>query len=280
MAGYGLYMETVWNILLLTGIELIYLLGIIIAAGFLLGCLEVFSNQWAYNAMGRPGILVTSFIGTPIHEAGHALLCILFRHKITAIKFLDINPQAKTLGYVQHSFDRQSLYQNMGNFFISMGPIFSGTAAILFFLYVLEPEAFQVLQKMAMLAPMDCTWIEFIQWFEYSIKIFYGEIVSLTKLGSWQYGLFLFLAISVSSHIALSTTDLKNMISGLGVIFCAVVAGNTVAALIEIDTLHYVLQLAHYNIYLLSVLSVSILFSLFTACLMGGLCFIKRSFFH
>jgi hypothetical protein len=280
MAGYGFYMETVWNILLLTGIELIYLLGIIIVAGFLLGCLEVFSNQWAYNALGRPGILVTSFIGTPIHEAGHALLCILFRHKITAIKFLDINPQAKTLGYVQHSFDRQSLYQNMGNFFISMGPIFSGTAAILFFLYVLEPEAFQVLQKMAVLAPMDCTWIEFIQWFEYSIKIFYGEIVSLTKLGSWQYGLFLFLAISVSSHIALSTTDLKNMISGLGVIFCAAVAGNTVAALTEIDTLHYVLQLAHYNIYLLSVLSVSILFSLFTACLMGGLCFIKRSFFH
>lgn len=273
-------METVWNILLLTGIELIYLLGIIIAAGFLLGCLEVFSNQWAYNALGRQGILLTSFIGTPIHEAGHALLCILFRHKIMAIKFWDINPQAKTLGYVQHSFDRQSLYQNMGNFFISMGPIFSGTAAILFFLYVLEPEAFQVLQKMAVLAPMDCTWIEFIQWFEYSIKIFYGEIVSLTKLGSWQYGLFLFLVISVSSHIALSTTDLKNMMSGLGVIFCAAVAGNTLAALIEIDTLHYVLLLAHYNIYLLSVLSVSILFSLFTACLMGGLCFIRRSFFH
>jgi len=273
-------MEMVWNILLLTGIELIYLLGIILAAGFLLGSLETLSNQWAYNALGRQGILLTSFIGTPIHEAGHALLCILFRHKITAIKFLDLNPQAETLGYVQHSFDKQSLYQSMGTFFISMGPIFSGTASILLFLYFLEPDVFYVLQQIAANAPLDATSTELIQWFEYSIKNFYGEIVNFTKLGSWQYGLFLFLAISVSSHIALSTTDLKNMMSGLGVIFCAAVAGNTVAALIEIDTLHYVLLLAHYNIYLLSVLSVSILFSLFTACLMGGLCFIKRSFFH
>ncbi|MFA6849528.1 MAG: hypothetical protein WCS30_04190 [Selenomonadaceae bacterium] len=280
MAGYEFYMEMVWNVFVLTGIELMYLLGVVIAAGFLLGIVESFSNQWAYKAWGRSGILVTSFIGTPIHEAGHALLCILFHHKITAIKFLDLNPQAETLGYVQHSFDKQSLYQRMGTFFISMGPIFSGTASILFFLYFLEPDVFQVLQKLAANAPLDASGMQLIQWFEYSIKVFYGEIVNFTKLGSWQYGLFLFLAISVSSHIALSTTDLKNMMSGLGVIFCVAVLGNAVAALIEVDTLHYVLLLAPYNIYLLSVLSVSILFSLFTACLMGGICFIKRIFFY
>ena len=39
------------------------------------------------RAFGRKGFLLTAWIGVPIHELGHAIMCVLFRHKIVATQF-------------------------------------------------------------------------------------------------------------------------------------------------------------------------------------------------
>jgi hypothetical protein len=277
MVGINKYMQALLNVLILSVTEIVYLLGILIAVGFLLGWIESVSNEWAYQALGKTGIMLTACIGTPIHELGHALMCLLFRHKINSIKLFDINPKNSTLGYVNHSFNKHNLYQTSGNFFISLGPIFSGTAAILFFMYMLEPNTFKALQKYIVSAPLDSKNIpDFIKWSGHSMMIVYTGILNSESISSLSFWIFLLLTICTSSHIALSKEDIKNAISGLVVTFLVVVLFNMGASLYGIETLKYVLTVAKYNIYLVSVLSVSIAFSLATALIMGIFCRIKK----
>jgi hypothetical protein len=270
-------MQILLKALILSVTEIAYLLGILMAVGLLLGWLESVSNKWAYQALGKTGIMITACIGTPIHEVGHALMCLLFGHKINAIKLFDINPKNSTLGYVNHSFNKHNLYQTSGNFFISLGPIFSGTAAILFFMYMLEPNTFNVLRNYIVSAPLDSNnIIDLIIWSHHSMMIVYTGIVSGESIGSPRLWIFLFLAICTSSHIALSKEDIKNAISGLVVTLLLVVLFNISASLYGIETLKYVVVAAKYNIYLVSVLSVSIVFSLVTTLIMGIFCIIKK----
>jgi len=267
----------VLNVLILSVTEMIYLLGILITVGFLLGWIESVSNRWAYQAFGKPGILLTSCIGTPIHEVGHALMCLLFGHEIISIKFFDINSNNSGLGYVSHRFDKYNLYQLIGNFFISLGPIFSGTAAILFFMYMLEPNTFEALQKYVVSAPVDNNnFVDFIKWSGHSIMIVYRGIFNSGNITSPHFWIFLLLAICTASHIALSKEDIKNARSGLVVTLLVIILFNIGASLCGIETLRYVLIVAKYNIYLVSVLSVAIAFSLVTALIMGIFCRIKR----
>lgn len=270
-------MQTLINILILSVTEITYLLGIVIAVGFLLGWIESASNRWAYQALGKPGILLTACIGTPIHELGHALMCLLFGHKIISIKFFDINPNSSSLGYVNHSYNKHNLYQIIGNFFISLGPIFSGTAAILLFMYMLEPNTFKTLEKYVISAPVESNSIvDFIQWAVHSIMIVYIGIANSGKTGSPSFWIFLLLATCIASHIALSKADIKNAISGLVVTLVLIIVFNIGASLYGIETLKYVLIVAKYNIYLVSVLSVSIAFSLVTAVIMGIFSTVKK----
>ncbi|MBP2632673.1 MAG: hypothetical protein H6Q70_3301 [Firmicutes bacterium] len=263
-------MQTLFNALILSVTEIFYLVGVLIAVGTLLGWIQSISNKWAYQAFGKIGILLTGFIGTPIHEAGHAIMCLLFGHKINSIKFFTMSPNTTTLGYVNHSFNKHNLYQASGNFFISLGPLFSGTTAILFFMYLLEPSTFNALQRYVITAPLaHNTILSLIEWSGRSMAVVYTGICSSKNVGSPSFWLFLVLTICTASHIALSKEDIKNAISGLVVTLFTVVIINMVAVFGEIETLKYVLIVAKYNIYLISVLSVAIGFSLITAFIMG-----------
>lgn len=265
------------NVLILSVTEIGYLLGILVAAGFLLGWLKSVSDQWAYQALGKLGIMLTACIGTPIHEVGHAIMCVLFGHKIIAIKFFDINPKNSTLGYVNHSFNKYNPYQTCGNFFISLGPIFSGTAAILFFMYMLEPNTFHALQRYMVSAPVNSdNIVDLIKWSTHSMMIVYTGIVNSANTSAPSFWIFLFLAICTSAHIALSQEDIRHAVSGLVVTFFVVALFNIGALLFGVETLTYVLKVAKYNIYMISMLSVSVAFSLVTALIMGVFCRIKR----
>ena len=180
-------------------------------------------------------------------------------------------------GYVNHSFNKYNLYQRSGNFFISLGPIVSRTAAILVFMYLLEPNTFKALQQYLISAPVEShNIVDFIKWSGHSIMIVSTGILNSGNTGSPRFWIFLLLAICTASHIALSKEDIKNAVSGLVVTLFVVVLINLGAWLCGIGTLKYVLVAAKYNIYLVSVLSVSIAFSLVTALIMGICCGIKR----
>jgi hypothetical protein len=99
--------------------HLVWLLSLIFIFGLLLYLLARFTRTTYVKSAGvKLDIIVTGWFGSPVHEIGHALFCILFRHKIVDIKLYKPDPSDGTLGYVLHTYNQDSRYQKIGNFFI------------------------------------------------------------------------------------------------------------------------------------------------------------------
>jgi hypothetical protein len=62
--------------------------------------------------------MVTGVVGVPIHELSHATFALIFGHKIKSIKLFQKPDENEVMGYVQHSYNQGSIYQQAGNFFI------------------------------------------------------------------------------------------------------------------------------------------------------------------
>ena len=100
-----------------------------IGAFLICGLIVAFCERMVMYFCGRGGrgiIYATSIIGTPVHELGHALMCLIFGHRIQDMCIWCPDSGDGTLGYVEHSYNRRNIYQRLGNMFIGMGPIFSG----------------------------------------------------------------------------------------------------------------------------------------------------------
>ncbi|MFZ4582355.1 MAG: hypothetical protein ACOYM7_06855, partial [Paludibacter sp.] len=137
-----------WQALLITANQVVgYFAGIFIF-GFLLYLFAHFTrNMFAKSFGQRSEIFITAWIGTPIHELGHAFFCLVFRHKITKMSLFSPNSKDGTLGYVEHGYDRTNIYHLVGHFFIGAGPIFFGSAVILGLLYFLLPDGKAIINQ-------------------------------------------------------------------------------------------------------------------------------------
>jgi hypothetical protein len=185
----------------------------------------------ALLTIGRGWFLgLFGWLGTIIHELGHAFFCIVFRHKITAMKLFDPDPETGTLGYVQHTYEPSSPYQTAGNFFIGIGPILMGAALIylaLFLLLRLNPFSFVVNSGL----PSSGI---------YSWNVLYQVLASLRtssfnlvlgifsrhNITTWQLYLFVYLTFTIGSSIILSPSDIKGALRGLSVILILVLIFN------------------------------------------------------
>ena len=99
-------MEILTNFLL----QLACTVGVIAVFGLLIAwCTKLFCRM--VGVAGPKILLLTGVVGTPIHELGHALMCLVFGHKIVEMKLFQPNNAEGTLGYVNHSYnpDRKSV---------------------------------------------------------------------------------------------------------------------------------------------------------------------------
>ncbi|EOX3381154.1 hypothetical protein ACPFUC_003669 [Vibrio cholerae] len=80
--------------------------------------------------------MLTAAVFVPIHELSHAIGCLIFRHKINKIVLFSPNTKTGQLGYVEHSWNTRSLYQNIGCFFIAVFPLITASIAV----YSMLPE--------------------------------------------------------------------------------------------------------------------------------------------
>jgi len=206
-------------------------IGIFLVPGLVLTLIMNYAStlmqRRALATIGKSWFLgLFGWLGTVIHELGHAFFCLIFRHKITAMKLFDPDPETGTLGYVEHTYDSSNIYQLAGNFFIGIGPILLGTALIyilLFLLLGLNP--FNFVTNVDLATPHIYSWgilTTIIQTFWTSSTGLISEIFSGNNLSRWQLYVFIYLAFAIGSSITLSPSDIKGTLKGLSVILILV----------------------------------------------------------
>lgn len=154
---------------------------------------------------GIQGYVYLTFPGVMIHELGHAFFCLVFGHKIEEMKLFSPEEDG-TLGYVSHSYNPKNFYQRIGNFFIGTGPVWFGLAALWVIAYLLLPPGIK---------PENNSLMDGLQNFA---SVFFSFAFWLR----WQSYLWLYLTLTIASHITLSASDLKGAVDG-GLIIPAVI---------------------------------------------------------
>jgi len=249
-------------------IEMISLVGLLMVIGLVLGLMERKANSYFFSAFGYPGIMATAWIGTPVHELGHALMCLIFGHKIIDMRLLMIHRADGTLGYVTHSYNQRSVYQTIGNFFIGIAPIFSGLGTLFLSLYFLLPNSFKVfagyLQAGVMTKSFDLT---FFKGLATASLVLIQSIFTLSNLFNPYFWIFLLIAICVSSHMALSSADIKGATQGLVTLYTVLFSLTLLSNFLQVNAYSVISQVALYNAYLLAFSALALIFSLFTLAL-------------
>lgn len=162
------------------------------------------SKWWIYTLCG--------FIGTPIHELSHLIFHIVFLHRVIAVSlYRPIKSKNDgVLGFVRFTYKEKSLYQNIGLFFAGIAPMIGGSVVLFFLMKFMLPECFNK--------------FEFFQITNLNLKeILIGlknNVVNNFKLIFIDYSdlkmllLFYILAFSISTHMSISTADLRSAIKG------------------------------------------------------------------
>jgi tryptophan-rich sensory protein len=251
--------------LLLSFIELIYLLGVLIAIGFILGFFEKHSNKFLVRAFGPQGVLITAWIGTPIHEIGHLIQCFLWGHRVSRVKLLQLKSPDGVLGFVEHQYNPNSIYQQVGNFFIGLGPIFSGIGSLIVGMYLFVPQSYSTFRaEIHLHVSLQKLDINVLKTIGVAVIAISKSLFTLHNFINPLFWIFLVLAISISSHIALSKADIQSSARGLMMIFCLLVLFNIVAGFLHMDSYRMIVKLGEYNAYVLAFSSIALLFSLLT----------------
>ena len=192
--------------------------GGLILCGLLSALFQKLFVRLVGGAFGRKAIKASAIIGTPIHEAGHAFMCLLFGHKINKIQLYQPSPSG-SLGYVSHSYNKKNLWQNIGNFFIGLGPIFSGLiviSAILFICFTNAANEFFA-NAFSLVKSEDTVWSILKEVF----ALLWHMITEAGNLFVKIVGFLLMSAIVL--HINLSPQDIQNSKTGLAAY--AIIAG-------------------------------------------------------
>ena len=192
---------------------------------FLFGLLIHFISQLTFrslaNAFGPWGTYFVAWLGTPVHELGHALFCLIFMHKIEEIRFFQPDKNTGTLGYVYHKWNPKNPWHVLGNFFIGIGPVILGCAALFALFYFLVPGSSRVWDTI--IASVNSLGVnasagDYFTAFRDSILSIINIIFTSANLHTWQFWVFLYLSICIASNVRLSWADVKGSFSGLGCI--------------------------------------------------------------
>jgi hypothetical protein len=203
------------------------------------------SSHFISRRLGWNAVLVTGWLGVPLHELSHLLVARLFGHRIVAWKLFEPDPSTGTLGYVWHAYRRRNLWSLSGNFFIGMAPLAAGGLALFLLVRWLGPDGWTLSLTDLHLPPARVSttgWPEPAQWTALpgrlaSAMLAVGSAVARAK--TLWLPLQLYLCVAVASHTAPSPRDLASAGWAMPIVVCGVaglalastVAGWTLAVL-------------------------------------------------
>ena len=197
-------MEYVWYFLKIA----LYPIAAILVCGFAVwACERLFVALLGHG--GYKAVLISSIIGTPVHELGHAIMCLPFGHKVKKVVLWQPRSSDGTLGYVQHTYNSRNLYQRLGNLFIGTGPIFSGVAVLSLLLFFTFPNTWNAYFSAAVsMVENNATFPDMLSSGLRIIPNLIAEFGNQT-VPIWLRILSVLVMLSVSLHINLSPADVK-----------------------------------------------------------------------
>ncbi len=186
--------------------------GVLILCGLVVTVLQKLFILLIGNTLGYRAVLLTAIVGTPIHELGHAVMCVLFGHTLEEISLYNPDPENGTLGYVKHSYNRRNLYHQLGNFLIGLGPILSGLGCLIGILYLCFRPAMTVYftQAFGIVQAGGSVWEMCLAGFTMFATLFDGGYLLLKILG-------MVLILSIMLHVNLSPEDIRQSGRGAGI---------------------------------------------------------------
>lgn len=208
----------VWHVLLATFFHLFIFLGPLLFLAFIMHLVAQKNEKLSYQVMGKKIYLYGfAWLGTAVHELGHALFAIIFRHKITEMVLFSPKAKDGSLGHVNHSYNKKSTYQRIGNFFIGIGPILLGSIVLYFISWLFFGFGFSSIQPYLIDAEQVFSWsnlgILFGTTWEnlvlYAQTIFFGPKTNIIKII-----IFIYIVYSIGSSITLSKADISGSTEG------------------------------------------------------------------
>jgi hypothetical protein len=201
-----------------TGLQLFVLFAPLLILAFLMNLVSSRIKIWGPALMGDKTFIYSfKWIGTPLHELGHALFAFLFGHTITKVKLFDPDAEDGSYGYVAHSYEPGNVFHEIGKLFIGIGPILMCTIMLYISTYVLF--GFSVLDissgninsgSFTHLSSLKHMGIIMAQGF----GDFWYTILHGSNSSWWKILIFIYLLFSIGSSITLSTPDIQGASSG------------------------------------------------------------------
>lgn len=158
-------------------------------------------------------------LGIMIHETSHLIAALIFLHRIDAVKLLQFpSTNQQTLGYVRHSWNQQSKYQQLGNFFIGLAPVVGCSLVLAGLGFWLVPNLMHTLMA-------------------WGINLSSGQLAASPDLRIdkwWHILLFIILATNISwGGFDLSPADLQNTSTGAWLWGVVLVVGTLTLTLVS-----------------------------------------------
>ena len=207
------------HVLLASSGQLFILFGPLLVLALFLNYSAGLTARLSVRFWGR-NIFMYGFVwlGCSVHELSHAFFALIFGHKIKEIELFKPNSDGESIGHVSHSYNKRSIYQKTGNFFIGIGPLLAG--GIVLFLATLLIFHIQVTEifKFRITTALFSDKIIFNQFIN-SLWSGLQDCIRLVLAGNsinwWKSGLFIYVLYSTGSSMTLSKSDVKGAIAGL-----------------------------------------------------------------
>jgi len=214
----------------------------LLVLGLLIHLSSALLERESLKLFGTRGYLyLFGWIGTSVHELGHAVFCPLFGHSIDRMRLFSLDTRSRSAGFVYHSYNRRNLYHLVGNFFIGVGPLLLGTALIYLVLRYLAGFPLQPGQALsaARTLPSSDVAVEILGWpvfFLSSFKSLTAEVAGNIDFTDYRLYLAAYLVLSIGSSMTLSPEDIRSGWKGLATLLSLVFLVNLVLTATGIPT--------------------------------------------
>ncbi len=183
--------------------------------------LERFIQRRLVSRFGWRSVLVTGWLGTPIHEMSHVAMCLLFRHRVDEVQLFDPDVRDGRLGFVRHSFRRGNWFEEIGNLFVGTAPLLGGSLVLGLLTLLFFPQAISVLIDAVRQTPTGSAMT--LGDLPGVLGSAFGSLGRAFDPASFRFWMYAYLVTCVAAHMAPSRSDYAG--AWRGTILGASVAG-------------------------------------------------------